>query len=198
MQVRLHRSEREAQRLGHLLIGELLHVAKGERSAIRGRKLFHRSDDLRELLAADRGRLGSFLDLLGTLGQLLDRCLSRAPTLDVVEARVCRDSVEPRTEGQRGVVLVECAIGANESLLCAVFCRVGVGGDPKRDVEDAASVSLDEGRVCVRVTSKTRLDDVLVGVGQRSLRRSGQEVASFGLPPRPSPCFAYSRPVPWT
>jgi len=173
-------------------------VAKGERGAVRGRKLFHRGDDLRELFATDRGRLGAFLDLLGTLGQLLDRCLARVPALDVVQARVCRDPVEPRTEGQRWVVLVECAIGANESLLCAVFRRVRVGGDPKCDVEDAASVSLDEGRVGVRVTGKTRLVDVLVGVGQRSLRRSGQEVASFGLPPRPSPCFAYSRPVPWT
>ena len=50
----------------------------------------------------------------------------------------------------------------------------------------------------VLVTGKTCLDDVLVGVGQRSLRHSGQEIGSLGLPARPSRCFAYSRPAPWT
>src|SRR5712692_1909402 len=99
MQVRLHRSEWDAERIGHLLIGELLHVAKGERGAICRRKLCHRGHDLGDLFATDGGRLGALPRLVGTLGQLLDCRLVRVPTLDMIEARVRRDPVEPRTKG---------------------------------------------------------------------------------------------------
>src|SRR5207247_1658154 len=149
------------------------HVTKRERGAIRGRELGHCRHDLGDLLAAHRGRLGADVGLIGTLGQLVDRCLASVPALDVVEARVGRDPVEPRTEWQRGVVLVQSAIGANKSLLRTIVRRVGVPGDAERDVEHPSSVSFDQSRVRIRLTGKTCLDDVLVGIGQRGLRRPG-------------------------
>ena len=93
MQVRLHRTQGDPEGIGNLLIGELLHVAEGERGAVRRRKLFHRRHDLGDLFTADRGRLGTLRDLLGILGQLVDRCLVGVPALHVVEARVRRDPI---------------------------------------------------------------------------------------------------------
>ena len=56
MEVRLHRAERDAQSVGHLLIGELLEMTERERRAEVRRELGHRGEDLAQLLLAHGGR----------------------------------------------------------------------------------------------------------------------------------------------
>src|SRR5207244_12542851 len=112
-------------------------------------------------------------------------------------ARGGRDPVEPRTEWQRGVVLMQSAIGANKSLLRTIVRRVGVPSDTERDVEHPSSVSFDQSRVRIRLTGKTCLYDVLVGIGQRSLRRPRPGARVTRTTRSAGALVRYSRPAPW-
>src|SRR5438094_8331632 len=196
--MRLHRTQRETQGIGHFLIRELLHMTKRERGAIRGREPGRRGRDFGARLAARRVRLRADVGLIGVLGELVDRRLASVPALDVVEARVGRDPVEPRTEWQRGVVLMQSAIGANKSLLRTIVRCVGVSSDAERDVEHPSSVSFDQSRVRISLTGKTCLYDVLVGIGQRSLRRPRPGARVTRTTRSAGALFRYSRPAPWT
>src|SRR3989442_11554488 len=129
----------------------------------------------------------------------------RVPALDVAQARVRGDAEEPRAQRQRGVVLMESAVGADEGLLRAVVGRVGIARDPERYVVDATSIPLDQSGVGVGVPGEAQPDDVLVGAGQRSLRYAararsghchypvGRRVVSRILSPRYGPDLAGSR-----
>src|SRR5438874_4011386 len=107
----------------------------------------------------------------------------RMPTANVVKARVRGDAIEPRREGQRGVVLVERAICPDECLLSAVVGRVGVARNTQCDVVHAASVPFDDDRVGVGVTGEARPYDVLVGPGQPSLRYTARTPPGHSLYP---------------
>src|SRR5438132_12109112 len=98
--MRLHRTQRETQGIGHFLIRELLHVTKRERGAIRGRELGHCRHDLGDLLAAHRGRLWADVRLIGTLRQLVYRRPAPVPALGVFDARGGHEPIEPRVTWQ--------------------------------------------------------------------------------------------------
>ena len=74
-----------------------------------------------------------------------------APTLDEVEARVGRDPEDPRPERVRGVVLMQCAIRADERVLGAIVRGIRVVRDPQGDVVHPSSVPFDQVGVGVGV-----------------------------------------------
>src|SRR5919197_6246472 len=105
------------------------------------------------------------------------------PSLDVVEARVRRDAIEPGSEGEGRVVLVERPVGADERFLRAVSRGIRVVRYPQRDVVHASSVSLDQSREGFGLSRETPLDGLLVG-------------ARHGAPAPPSwaPCARCTQP----
>src|SRR5258706_2017152 len=90
----------------------------------------------------------------------------RVPPLDVIEARVGDDAVDPWSKGQRWIVLMECLVCANERLLCAVRRGVGVARDAQRDVVHPTSVTFDKRGEGVGIACEAPLDDLLIGARQ--------------------------------
>ena len=190
VEMRLHRPERQAERIGDLLVGKLLNVPERQRSAIGRGELGHRGHDFGDLLAAHRGQLRSGLRRLGILRKLVDRHLMRVPALRVVEARVRGDAEDPGPEGIRRVVLMERSVRADERLLGAVVRRISVMRDPQRDVVHAPSVSLDQHGVRIGVTQEAELHDLLIGPCQPSPPPTdGIVTGHFQVPGRSPPCF---------
>jgi hypothetical protein len=160
-QERLHRRNRDAERVGHVRVRHTAEFAHQQRGALLLREPAHVRDQ-----AAQRFALLGSGDRIVTGGpDPLDHLRRRRRwAAELIDAAVVRDPIEPRPQGQLGVAGAQAGVRANEHLLESVLgIRSRAGQHLPRVREQPLSIPIVDRLECLVVPGAKELDQLLVG-----------------------------------
>jgi hypothetical protein len=181
--VRLHRTDRQVERLRQILVLHALEIVRGDEQPLVRRQARNRL--LEPFAQLEIRKLSIGRTWYHRLLPIVVERRWRGPPRLLMGADVRDDAVDPGGQPRLAAKVREPAVDAQEDVLRKILSAVPIGHTARDQREHQPFVTLDELLKCLSVTSTTGIDQLVVGhcaVPGRGRRAPFTETLEHGAP----------------